>query len=119
MTRRAPFEQAEQAARRLAGTIARDLPPGYQFMLFVMSTGAGGFLTYVANVQRDDAVRMTEEWLTNQRARGFTDTDLAPQCSCCGSTETGTSFMGKLRIVRLCHACQTTARPTDQPSPYE
>ena len=105
-----PFELIEQLAQKLAGVIDQSLPDGWQFILHVLQTGPEGLLTYVANVERDDAIRVVQEWLQHQDTHEFDSTDITPSCSCCGLSieASGYKFTGRHRTVRLCLTCVNT-----------
>ena len=93
----------------LGSVIAEAIPEQTSFMLFLMSNGEGGNATYVANIERDGAVLMIQEWLERMKTQGFTDTDLDDDCWCCGSKEAARKFTGAKRSVRLCNDCLMTA----------
>lgn len=100
-----PFESVEQAARRAAGLVSKELPHGAQFILIAMTTGADGFLTYVSNVRRDDAVRVVDEWRESMKTRGFEDYDLGTSCWLCGEKVALVTLRGKHRSVDICAKC--------------
>lgn len=63
---RASLEAAEIAARKIGVEIGKSLPKGWGFVLTLASFGDGSAeqprrMTYIANVQRGDAVRMLRE----------------------------------------------------------
>jgi hypothetical protein len=60
---RAPLEEAEVVARRVGRIIGSMMPKGWGFTLVIASHGADGFCTYVANLERDGAVKMLRELL--------------------------------------------------------
>lgn len=73
---REPLETAEVYAQRLARILKSAMPQGWGFLLFLVSFGEKGFTTYVSNCDREDAIRMVEEWLKtvkNETGEGFRD----------------------------------------------
>lgn len=62
---REPLETAENVARKIGRLIGGVMPKGWGFCLVLASHGDGGFCTYVANLERDGAVKMLRELLEN------------------------------------------------------
>jgi hypothetical protein len=55
--------ECEEKLRALWARLAPMLPPGIGVALFLFDFGDTGGLAYVSNAQRDDMVRVIEEWL--------------------------------------------------------
>lgn len=107
---RAPLEAAEIAAQRIANLIAPRAPDGWGFMLFLYTRGRGGFMTYVSNLDRQDGIRVVAEWLEGLRARGYTDTDVAEACWCCGARGGLMEAEGAHRRLVICGKCALTLK---------
>lgn len=58
---RAPLESAEVVARDIGRTIKEACPPGWGFALILASYGEDGFMTYLASMQRQDAIKLLRE----------------------------------------------------------
>lgn len=63
-----PDELAETMKRSLAA-VQRELPKGTGVIVFAFDFGQGGGLSYISNANREDAIRMLQEWIRNVRSR--------------------------------------------------
>jgi len=102
---RAPLEAAEVEAQRIAATIVDMAPPGWRFILWLVTTGDQGFSTHVSNVARNDAFRFVTEWLERARVTGIGGDDTKESCWCCGTTKGLVIIKGSLRSVLVCVRC--------------
>ena len=66
-----PYEIKDDFAQNRLHAIAENIKPfvpsGWGFTLFLFSYGEGGNLFYISTVDREDGIRIVEEWLKNQR----------------------------------------------------
>lgn len=110
-SKRASLEQAEQAARSIGQRLAREMPAGWGFILWLESFGPDGFATYLSTIERDDAIRSIEEWIQQMkgtpRTGEFVD-QTARSCWCCSGKEGLVTMRGAHRSVDLCRACLAT-----------
>lgn len=60
---RAPLETAEVVARSIGRLIADACPPGWGFVLTLGTYGEGGCVTYLSNIEREDAIKMLREMI--------------------------------------------------------
>lgn len=58
---RAPLENAEVVARDIGRLIKGACPPGWGFALILASYGQDGFMTYLASMRREDAIKLLRE----------------------------------------------------------
>ncbi len=61
MAARSPLEAAEVKCREIALLLKDVMPPGWRFVLILASEGEGGFMTYMANAQREGAIKLLRE----------------------------------------------------------
>lgn len=54
----------EKQTREIANVVKERVPAGVGFALFLFDFGADGNIGYVSTAQRDDMIRLIEEWLT-------------------------------------------------------
>jgi hypothetical protein len=105
---RAPLEEAERAARRLAALIKAEVPEGFGYICWLVSFGAEGVSTYLSTILRADAIRFLEEWIARERAlpetSDFVD-GTEPLCWCCSARTNLVTLRGPHRSVDVCTAC--------------
>lgn len=73
------LEEAERAAQYAGRGVAEHCPDGWGFLVLMATFGAGGDMTYVSNVEREDASAMLEELLGKWRGGGDPADDKSPK----------------------------------------
>jgi len=63
-------EDVERKLYSIGKLIGDDLPDGYGFMLMIASYGEGGSAFYLSSMQREDTIKMLEEFIARERAKG-------------------------------------------------
>ena len=65
------FEVRDQQAEKLLGDIGRilkrSMPDGYGFSLLVFTFGEGGNMFYTSSAQREDMIRVMQEFIAKFR----------------------------------------------------
>lgn len=107
---RASLEQAEHAARKMAAALKAMTPDGWAFMVFLASKGAGGAMTYLSTIERNDAIRALSEWIARQRTDPRVDPttfhdETEKACWCCSARTKLITIVGPHRSVDLCADC--------------
>ena len=100
-----PFERIETLAQEAARAVDKLTPVGWGFLIFLTSHGDAGYTTYVSSIEREDAVRMIEEWMERMKVEGFESTDIRSRCWLCGTLDNLHEIKGPLRSVTLCAKC--------------
>lgn len=59
-------QQLEEDARALVKILHQGMLPGCGFVLFLFEFGEDGWLTYIADAEREDVVKVLREWLDKQ-----------------------------------------------------
>lgn len=67
--KRGTLEEAERVMASVAREVENRLPAGWCFLVLACSRTAPGFTSYVANVERADAVALLTEWLVKIQLR--------------------------------------------------
>jgi len=60
----------EQQTHDLAGKLTAWCPAGVGFMLFLADYGGKGNVAYVSSCNREDAIKLVENWLARQTSGG-------------------------------------------------
>jgi hypothetical protein len=58
--------RARESLQKLGKIIGSSLPPGWGFTLFIFSYGEGGTLTYTSSAQREDMLKVLQEFMRAQ-----------------------------------------------------
>lgn len=58
---KAPLEQVEHIAQKVANIIRWHLPKGWGFITILLSYGEGGHATYVSDLERDGTIKALRE----------------------------------------------------------
>ena len=107
---RAPVESAEIASRRVCDVLNVSLPDGWGFILWLVSFGEKGVATYTTDIEKDQAIRIMEEWLEMQKGAEMPDTldgvdRKRNTCWLCSSTSNIEILRGPHRSVAICSTC--------------
>jgi len=62
-------EDVERKLYSIGKLIGDALPDGYGFMLMIASYGEGGSAFYLSSMQREDTIKMLEEFIARERAK--------------------------------------------------
>ena len=60
--------EVEKQLKEIGRAIAKDLPDGFGFTLFIFSFGEGGSTFYLSNANRDDMLAAMREFMERQEA---------------------------------------------------
>ena len=61
--------EIEKQLKEIGGSIAKSLPEGWGFTLFIFSFGEGGSTFYLSNAERGDMMQALEEFMDRQAGR--------------------------------------------------
>ena len=59
----------EKKLKNLGQDIAEGLPEGWGFMLFITQFGKDGSNFYISNANRDDMMKVMQEWIEREKKK--------------------------------------------------
>lgn len=62
-------EDVQEAMRKAGRALGKSFPKGWGFALLVFNFGPGGSLTYMANAQREDMIKVMREFIALEESK--------------------------------------------------